>query len=286
MSTELRIKKIIAKYLPDDNFKEVLEYSLFPAGKLFRSKLAIAMSEDLSYNDESIYGLCAAIECHHTYSLIHDDLPCMDDDDYRRGKLSSHKKFNEALAVLAGDSLLNLSYEIISDIESIKSIRIIKLMSSLCGPRGLILGQVMDLRGAKNTLSDTLRLHALKTSNLMEVALGSANILAGEKLAASDVCLLAKHVGVVFQLIDDLLDLGANISEREKEINPFIRFKSDEVFKELNSSMQKVFDLTKERELMSVQNVLELYLKNMKEKLNKTKIEAYLEKLDIPIMGF
>lgn len=287
MSIEKNISLIISQYLPNDPFKDVIEYSLYPAGKLFRSKLIIALAEDLEYMHSDIYELCAAIECHHTYSLIHDDLPCMDDDDYRRGKLSSHKKYNEALATLAGDSLLNLSYEILSNIKSINTIEVLKSFSSLCGPKGLILGQVMDLRGHKNTLKDTLILHTLKTSNLIEAALNGLNILANSKIKITDVSLMAKHIGIVFQLIDDLLDLKDDTSLREKEVNPFVKFETKAVFFELNASLQKMNELFELYKLNNVKSVLNEYFDNMKNKLEnqKSMLLKHIDFLDIPIMG-
>lgn len=285
---ENKIKDIIESYLPNDSFKEVIEYSLYPTGKLFRSKLAIALAKDANGYDNKIDIFCAAIEAHHTYTLIHDDLPSMDNDDYRRGKLSSHKKFDEASAILAGDSLLNLSYELLSNIESPQSIEVIKLISSLTGPKGLILGQVMDLRGSTNTLEETITLHGLKTSNLIEAALNGSNLLTGTKFKMSSISNIAKDLGLSFQLIDDLLDLTSDISEREKDINPFIRFDEVLVLAKLNAALISMQEQIKNNNLIHLEKIVNEYLKSMESKLKAQKDQAlnHLNKLDIPAMNF
>lgn len=287
MSIEEKLKRIISPYLPNDQFKEVIEYSLYPAGKLFRSKLAIAIAKDASDYNENIDILCAAIECHHTYTLIHDDLPSMDDDDYRRGKLSSHKEYDEALAILAGDSLLNLSYELLSNIKSTEALKAIKIISSLTGPKGLILGQVMDLRGSINSLDDTITLHGLKTSNLIEAALSGSNILCNEHFNQLEIKTIAQDLGVSFQLIDDLLDLTEDISEREKDINPFIRFEQDLVFAKLNQSLKRMLAKIEKNNLKNVKLIVDEYLSNMSKKIKSQEKEIliHLKKLDIPSMS-
>lgn len=287
MSIEKKLNSIISKYLPKDSFKDVIEYSLYPAGKLFRSKLAIAISKDANCYNESIDILCAAIECHHTYTLIHDDLPSMDNDDYRRGKLSSHKEYNEALAILAGDSLLNLSYELLSNIESPETLKAIKLISSLTGPKGLILGQVMDLRGSINSLEETITLHGLKTSNLIEAALSGSNILCHGHFDQLAIKSIAQDLGLSFQLIDDLLDLTKDISEREKDINPFIRFDQDLVFTKLNQSLSRMSVKIEENNLKNVKLIVDEYLSNTSKKIKfqEKEILLHLKKLDIPSMS-
>ena len=146
LTLEEKIKHIIDKFLPEHNFKNIINYSLYPAGKLFRARLCLALAKDMQLEHEDCYFIAAAIEAHHTYTLIHDDLPSMDNDDYRRGRLSNHKKFNESSAILAGDALLSLSYEILTNLETTDSIKdVICYFSKMVGPRGLILGQVLDL---------------------------------------------------------------------------------------------------------------------------------------------
>ena len=289
MNLEEKIQFNIEKLLPNHKFKDVIEYSLYPAGKLFRSRLIEALSEDAGSLCEDTYTYCAAIEAHHTYTLIHDDLPCMDDDDFRRGKLSSHKKFTQADAVLAGDALVNLSYELISNIKNkAQAIKLVSLLSNLAGPRGLILGQVMDLDGQNKNFKDTILLHKLKTSNLIISSLVGANILANEKYDSLQITSLGEHMGIVFQLIDDLMDLCDDISDREKEVNPYVKFDSNIIFKELNTSIEKIFVVLNSNKLKCTKNVIDLYFDKMKKNLNNNQdqILKHIDILDIPLMGF
>ena len=126
-----------------------MKYGLLPGGKKIRSKILIDVGRIFNLNYRSLIKIGAAVECIHAYSLIHDDLPCMDNDDIRRGKLSTHKKFGEATAVLAGNSLLTLAYEILSDkklLISLKSkLQLIKLISKSSGHSGIAGGQFLDL---------------------------------------------------------------------------------------------------------------------------------------------
>ena len=152
------LKNHLQKHLESSAPKEffnVFHYAVLPTGKLFRANLIWRFYCDLNKiefeslktsDHPQIQFLSSSIELHHAYTLIHDDLPCMDNDDYRRGKLSTHKMFNEWKALLAGDGLLNLSYELLSCIEHPKTLSLIKEYSQLCGPNGLILGQYLDLK--------------------------------------------------------------------------------------------------------------------------------------------
>ncbi len=141
------IDKALDRYLPLSKMKpqaihKAMRYAVFPAGKRIRSVLTIASFEACGGRASSIMPVACAIELIHTYTLIHDDLPCMDNDDYRRGKLSCHKKFNEALALLTGDALLTLSFQILSQVGNVE---IINEVSRAIGSRGTIGGQVVDI---------------------------------------------------------------------------------------------------------------------------------------------
>lgn len=285
---ENRIQNIISKYLPEHSFKEVLNYSLFPAGKLFRSSLIIAFGKDTCHLNDDFYQYAAAVESHHTYTLIHDDLPCMDNDDFRRGRESSHKKFNEALATLAGDSLLNLSYELIANLKSRNSLNLLKTFSSLLGPKGLILGQVLDLEGAPKTFRDLLKIHSLKTSNLISASLLGANILSENKFDSKKVNALGYHMGIAFQLLDDLLEFKGTLSKREKEINPFIRFDKQVIFEQIKESNFEIHKLLNELKVFNTKEIIDTYFDKQNKELNSFKeiIIKELNILDIPIFRF
>ena len=145
MKIEEKLLSIFKDATVNDELSSILEYIMFPAGKLFRPKLALAMAQDLGELNEDHYLLSCAIEAHHAYSLVHDDLPCMDDDDERRGRPAAHIKFGEWKALLAGDSLINLSYQFLAQMSSDKGKELILDFSKMMGAQGLILGQFLDL---------------------------------------------------------------------------------------------------------------------------------------------
>ena len=142
----------LAKYLKNQKNSELIapmKYGLLPGGKKIRSKILVDVGKIFRINYKTLIQIGAAIECIHAYSLIHDDLPCMDDDDLRRGKLSTHKKFGEATAVLAGNSLLTLAFEILSNnklkLNSDIKIKLVNLISEFSGHSGIAGGQFLDL---------------------------------------------------------------------------------------------------------------------------------------------
>ena len=223
-----------------NTFSDALEYALLPPGKLFRPKLAINISLDLisdifldrTHIDRSLKNpssglslVCSFLEYHHAYTLIHDDLPCMDDDDYRRGKPSLHKKFSESTAVLAGDALMLGSLELLSMIESLK-VSDLRIICKLLGAKGLIYGQVLDMNAqADQALSLTLEIHYLKTAKLLQAAL-LLPLLSYKRLTLQHfykLLRLGKELGIIFQLLDDLAEIGeSEITAHEKLINPWL----------------------------------------------------------------
>lgn len=208
-----------ANNFPDD-LKTAMQYSVFAGGKRLRPSLAYAVWEmlggDLSKTNPNspIRILGASIELIHTYSLIHDDLPCMDDDDFRRGKPSNHKMFGEAMAVLAGDALLNLAYENLfclcknNSHESQNIIKAAELIASCAGATGMVAGQTLDM--SFNNLNDEKRLleiHSLKTGMLIRASVLCAAFLheiSHERFERLNE--FAKDFGILFQITDDLLD--------------------------------------------------------------------------------
>lgn len=190
---------------------EAMEYSVFSGGKRFRPAVCITMSSKTT-------ALAAAIEMVHTYSLIHDDLPCMDNDDERRGRPSNHKKFGESLALLAGDALLTESFLVITEsYEPDVAVHLIKILSRASGMSGMVGGQAMDMklgRPIANTL-DLTNVHFAKTAELIAVATEGAGVIDG---APTDVRKKLRDVGLLlgfcFQIKDDLLDGQQDLSEK------------------------------------------------------------------------
>lgn len=200
--------------LPYGHLFTAARYSVFSEAKRLRPLLLILTAESYDVPVEIALQPAAAIECIHTYSLIHDDLPCMDDDDFRRGKPSLHKVYEESHALLTGDYLLTFAFELIansSGISDTKKVALIRTLSKRIGAHGMVGGQVTDLTFTKQTLNwDTLALiHHSKTAALITAALEGGAIL-GDAPAA-DLKLfeeIGMCIGLGFQLVDDLLDVG------------------------------------------------------------------------------
>ena len=190
-----------------------IRYSLFAGGKRMRPILCLAAAEACAGSyDNAIFPACA-VECVHTYSLIHDDLPCMDDDDLRRGRPTSHKVFGEAIAVLAGDALLTAGFEILASIQETRRYRLKDFLSELAfaaGSRRLIAGQVADLEaeGKKSSRRELRYIHECKTGAMIAASLklGAMAVNAEPALVAS-VGRFGHYLGLAFQVIDDILDV-------------------------------------------------------------------------------
>ena len=183
-----------------------IEYSFFNGGKRFRPQLCYAVAEALGMSLEQVTPFAMAVEAVHTYSLIHDDLPCMDDDDTRRGQPTNHIQFSEDVALLAGDALLTEAFLMISRGYSEKVSELISLLSDGAGLNGMIRGQVLDLGKGKpvESLSDLIHLHELKTGQLISLCFMGPACIAGRNL--SDFKDLGLMLGLAFQVKDDLLD--------------------------------------------------------------------------------
>jgi len=227
---------------------EAMRYSVFAGGKRFRPALVVAAGEAFDAESESITGLACGLELIHTYSLIHDDLPCMDDDDLRRGKPTLHKVYGDGIAVLAGDALYALAFETIARCAESETIEEI---ADATGTRGMIGGQVADivLEGEEITPDDLDYIHSHKTGRLITACLTSGARSGGA--SAGDISVLrdfGKHIGLAFQIVDDVLDeigtteslgkkTGADM-EREKNTYPKIHG--------LQPSIQKAVELVEE----------------------------------------
>lgn len=207
------INQILSDIDEENPIKEYLEYILLPGGKKIRGCLCL-MTYEMYDNDLSeVVKFASAIECIHNYSLIHDDLPSMDNDDYRRGKLSLHKKYNEAVAVLTGDALLNLFFELtIEDAlktkdSKYKKIRAISELSKRAGYRGMILGQVLDVNDNLDNNEDITFMYKRKTADLITASILCAGMIAGTSQDELDVLeQLGENLGLFFQIRDDIKD--------------------------------------------------------------------------------
>ena len=202
---------------------EACEYSLKAGGKRIRPILTVKVAEMLDGNKNAAYDLGIALEFIHTYSLIHDDLPAMDDDDYRRGQLSNHKVYGEGMAILAGDALLTSAFEILADLDlaSDDKVEIIKLTSRMAGFRGMVGGQSLDLKFEEVDIDfETLKnIHHRKTGALFKAAiLGGAYCADPSQKEIEALHNYAQYLGLLFQITDDILDKTGDSKVLGKEV--------------------------------------------------------------------
>ncbi len=197
----------------DENLMRAMEYSLMAGGKRLRPILLMAAADASGSTGEKFITVADALELIHTYSLIHDDLPAMDDDDYRRGKLTNHKVFGEATAILAGDALLTLAFEVVlrqADVPPETLLRVVKEISTAAGAAGMVGGQAVDLRseGVQIDLATLKLMHTGKTGALFKAACRSGAILAqADDNTLRDLTRYAEAFGLAFQITDDILDV-------------------------------------------------------------------------------
>tara|TARA_Y100000590_G_scaffold17517_1_gene20970 strand:+ start:224 stop:1096 length:873 start_codon:yes stop_codon:yes gene_type:complete len=190
-----------------------MQYGLFPGGKKIRSKVLIDIGSLFSVNYKTLIKIGAAVECIHAYSLIHDDLPCMDNDRFRRGKLSTHIKYNESTAVLAGNSLLTMAFEILSDkklfISDNTKINLIKKLSECSGHTGIAGGQFLDLsfENKKISLKKIIDMATKKTGRLFSFSCMAPAIIKGKDMNIIKFFeKIGAEIGLLFQIADDLID--------------------------------------------------------------------------------
>ena len=206
---------------------QAMRYCLFAGGKRLRPILALASAEAVGGSPEHIVNEACALELIHTYSLIHDDLPAMDNDDYRRGCPATHKKFGEGVAVLAGDALLTEAFRVLSGglgqgrHTPEKMLAVIRLVADACGSNGIIGGQVVDLESERKAIDqDTLEyIHTHKTGRLIEASVMMGGVLAGgntDQLRCLKV--YSSAIGLVFQITDDILDVLGSTEALGKEV--------------------------------------------------------------------
>ena len=207
-----RLNSIFQKLIKNETtIDESISYALSNPGKRIRPTLVFLVGDFLGIEVSRLESIACAVELIHTYSLVHDDLPCMDDDDLRRGKPTLHKKFNESTAVLAGDALQTLAFNLILDDIKLNISEKHDLLSDLAkriGPEGMVLGQNLDIEYEKKNPSfdEIMEMNRLKTGLLIEFSILSSFYLKGD--LTKDWYQLAKNIGISFQLIDDMLDLS------------------------------------------------------------------------------
>lgn len=197
----------------DDRLRASMAYSLMAGGKRLRPILLMAAADAIGADGTKFITAACALEMIHTYSLIHDDLPAMDNDDYRRGKLTNHKAYDEGTAILAGDALLTLAFTVIlrrQNVPGDRLLRVVDEISRAAGAEGMVGGQMLDLAAEDRhiSLEELRRIHMGKTGALFRAALRSGAILAGateRELAA--LTAYADHFGLAFQITDDILDV-------------------------------------------------------------------------------
>ena len=222
----LELKKVPAY---DETLENSMEYSLMAGGKRLRPVLLMAAADAVGKDGSNFLTTGCAIEMIHTYSLIHDDLPAMDNDDYRRGKPTNHRVFGDGIAVLAGDALLTLAFEVMLRQQGATPetlVAVVSEMSRAAGPYGMVGGQVLDLEGEgrRLDLAALRKIHMGKTGALFCAAIRSGAILAGakeEELAA--LTLYAERFGLAFQITDDILDVTGDEAAIGKPVGSDVR---------------------------------------------------------------
>lgn len=203
---------------------EAARYAVLGGGKRLRPILTLATTEMFGGNVSEALNPACSLEMIHTYSMIHDDLPCMDDDDYRRGRLTLHRQYNEGLAVLAGDFLLTYAFDVLANdphLNDAKKTKLISLLARRSGSEGMIGGQVMDLAfEGKQINLDALRLlHRNKTAALLTASIEFGGIICNaDPLHLEQLRRFGENLGLSFQIIDDILDVTSSVSKHGRSI--------------------------------------------------------------------
>lgn len=271
------IEEMIASYLPEENgwqktVIEAMNYSVLAGGKRLRPMLIEETYKFFGGNGKEIEPFMAAIEMIHTYSLVHDDLPAMDNDEYRRGRKTTHVVYGEAMAILAGDGLLNYAFEtatkafFIEDIKDIRAVsRALSILAKKAGIYGMIGGQTADIEAENISLSDEkyenhpweehlLFIHEHKTAALIQASMLVGAILAGATESQLDVIEQAGYdIGVAFQIQDDILDITSTFEELGKPIG------SDEKNNKMTYvSLKGLEQATQDQKMMSTRAITSL----------------------------
>lgn len=231
--TRQEIDRFLESVVPDartppTTLHESMRYSLFAGGKRVRPILTVAAAQAVAPSAKGILPVASSLELIHTYSLIHDDLPAMDNDDYRRGKLTNHKVYGDAMAILAGDALLTLAFDLCSDpdlVDSMDSSRQVRLIHELAhgsGNLGMVGGQVLDIQAENQDidLATLQNIHVHKTGKLIRAAVRMGAICAGASpTELASLTAYAEDVGLAFQIADDVLNVTGTREELGKNAN-------------------------------------------------------------------
>lgn len=223
------VKELDVQQPLDKTLHDAMQYSLMAGGKRLRPILVMAAADAVGADGTKFLTTGCALEMIHTYSLIHDDLPAMDNDDYRRGKLTNHKVYGDGMAVLAGDALLTLAFEVMlrqKDADEATRLAVVREMSTAAGMNGMVGGQAIDLESEGHHISmETLRrMHMGKTGALFRAAIRSGAILAGAN--DEELALLTRYAdkfGLAFQITDDILDVTGDEKEIGKPVGSDLR---------------------------------------------------------------
>ena len=226
-----QIEEILKKYLPAEEgwqktVIEAMNYSFTAGGKRLRPMLMLETYRMFGGKSEIIEPFMAAIEMIHTYSLIHDDLPAMDDDEYRRGRKTTHVVYGEAMAILAGDGLLNLAYEtavsaVVKSEGNIYAVRALDILAKSAGIYGMVGGQTVEVENDGVPLKQEQLdfIYRLKTGALIQAAMHMGAVLAGATKNEQDaICQIASNIGLAFQIQDDILDVTGTLEEIGKPV--------------------------------------------------------------------
>jgi len=278
-----KISLNMKKSIGDSNFIEkAMAYSSITDSKMIRAGLIVASGRlNKNIHVESLLTLATAIELIHTYSLIHDDLPSMDDDDFRRGKESNHIKFGEANAILAGDALQALAYEVICDdkkLDSKNKIEAIKLISNACGKNGMVLGQHLDIDSESKDINikDVDNIHSLKTGKLIECSVMLGQINNNDEKTKEVLNSFGKKIGLAFQITDDILEAISDQSILGKNNNSDLKNNKSTYIKVIGLKEAK----NKSHELSSsaIKSLEELLLTETNMLIELAKYISYREK--------
>jgi geranylgeranyl diphosphate synthase type II len=203
-----------AETTPPETIHRAMRYSLFAGGKRIRPVLCLEAARVLADDAPGVFQAACALEMVHTYSLIHDDLPALDNDDFRRGRPTCHKQFGEAMAILAGDALLTLAFQVLAQIDAVldeRKARLIQELAIAAGTvEGMIAGQVTDMEGMEKAATAELleRIHRAKTGALLRASLRMGGICAGAGEPQMEALTrYGRHIGLAFQIVDDILDI-------------------------------------------------------------------------------
>jgi geranylgeranyl diphosphate synthase type II len=209
---------------PPPTIHEAMRYSVFAGGKRLRPMLALFGCEAVGGKLEDAMPAAVALELIHTYSLVHDDLPAMDDDDFRRGRPTCHKVYGEAIAVLAGDALLTHAFQVLADptatdVPAARRLQIVAEISAAAGSLGMVGGQTMDIQAEGKALDPTalLTLHSKKTGALLRASLRVGGLAGGaDDAAMASLTGYGERLGLAFQIVDDILDIEGSSVEMGK----------------------------------------------------------------------